>query len=203
MQVIQVEIRDLLRRTLDSEAEVIHLTELLKEVRGAERARAWRRRRRRAEERTPRNEPRVKHVSAALLTLETSFRVFVFSQSHARMMEITNSGDAHLEKVLHGYEERFRELKVKVEGEASGRILAAETRFKREKMELEERGAFAESEMNHRLKTNFLETEQKIYEREAEGQARLKSQAREAEAASDSYKHQLANLTSELQAEKR
>lgn len=31
LQVLQVEIRDLLRRTLDSEAEVIHLTELLKE----------------------------------------------------------------------------------------------------------------------------------------------------------------------------
>jgi hypothetical protein len=31
LQVIQVEIRDLLRRTLDSESEVLHLTDLLKE----------------------------------------------------------------------------------------------------------------------------------------------------------------------------
>lgn len=154
LQVLQVEIRDLLRRTLDSEAEVIHLTELLKE-------------------------------------------------SHARMTDITANGDRHLEGVLHAYEERLRELKAKVEAEANEKILAAQTKFKREKIDLEERLAFAESEMNHRLKTTILETEQRIYEREAENQAKLKTQAREAESASESFKHQLANLTSELQAEKR
>ncbi|GMI07639.1 hypothetical protein TrRE_jg11516 [Triparma retinervis] len=154
LQVLQVEIRDLLRRTLDSEAEVIHLTELLKE-------------------------------------------------SHARMQDVTNNSDGHLERILAQHEDRLREQKQKVESDASERVLSMETRFKRERLELEEKLAFAESEMNHKLKTSILECEQKIYERDTENQRAIKQREREMESERDNYKHQLGNLTAELQSEKR
>jgi len=154
LQVLQVEIRDLLRRTLDSEAEVIHLTELLKE-------------------------------------------------SHARMQDVTSNSDSHLERILSQQEERLREQKKNIESDASEKVLSMETKFKRERLELEEKLAFAESEMNHKLKTAILECEQKIYERNTENQRAIKQREREMESERDNFKHQLGNLTAELQSEKR
>lgn len=90
-----------------------------------------------------------------------------------------------------------------VDADAQEKILAVQTKFKMEKLELEEKLAFAESEMNHKLKTCILETEQRIHEREAEAQRQLKTQARDAESANENYKHELANLMSELQVSKR
>jgi len=119
------------------------------------------------------------------------------------MQDVTSSSDNHLERILAQQEERLREQKQKVGSDASERVLSLETKFKRERLELEEKLAFSESEMNHRLKTAILECEQKIYERDTENQRAIKQREREMESERDNFKHQLGNLTAELQAEKR